>query len=216
MEDIDFKTIVGYVKKILKWITLPILILMIYSCGKGYNNKFVHYEEEILAVNQYVENKHNSMYQDLKTSGALRNVSQEDFRKIVELNMNAKIPVGSVQPGAFGGMAVTRQNMGANMQDLDKELMHKIQPYVKDIEKAQTSKIKLLRDYKRTLRNIPDKWYAKILGFPSAEIDLKKESEILSSGETKETVRTKTMDAINVTGSQNINGENNRKNLEKK
>lgn len=156
------------------------------------------------------------MYQDLKSSGAIRNVSQEDFRKIVELNMNAKIPVGTVQPGAFGGMAVTRQTMGENMQAMDKELMRKIQPYIKDIEKAQTSKIKIVRDYKRVLRNIPDKWFASFFGFPSAEVDLKKESEIISSGETKETVKTKTMDAVNPLGDKGLDGKTSRENLQKK
>jgi hypothetical protein len=205
-----------WVKRVL-WIGIPLIVLMsLYSCGKGYNNKFVHYEEEILALNHYIENKHNSMYQDLKSSGAIRNVSQEDFRKIVELNMNSKIPTGTVQPGAFGGLAVTKLNMGENMQGMDKELMRKVQPYVKDIERAQTSKIKMVRDYKRTLRNVPDRWFASAFGFPGNEIDLKKESEIISSGETKETVRTKTMDAINTTGDKSLDGKTSREQLQKK
>jgi hypothetical protein len=105
--------------------------------------------------------------------------------------------------------------MGQNMQDMDKELMRKIQPYIKDIEKAQTSKIKIVRDYKRTLRNIPDMWFAKAFGFPSSEIDLKKEQELISSGETKETVRTGIQDAINVTGDKSLDGDTSRKNLKK-
>ena len=205
-----------WIKRGLWAIGLILLITLPYSCAKGYNNKFVHYEEEILALNHFVENKHNSMYQDLKSSGAIRNVSQEDFRKIVELNMNSKIPTGTVQPGAFGGMAVTKLNMGENMQAMDKELMRKIQPYIKDIEKAQTSKIKIVRDYKRTLRNIPDKWFASLFGFPSAEVDLKKESEIISSGESKETVRTKTMDAVNPLGDKGLDGKTSREQLQKK
>jgi hypothetical protein len=214
--EVDSTQVWKWVKRGLWVLALILLVTIPYSCTKGANNKFVHYEEEIIAVKHYIENKHNSMYQDMKSSGAIRNMSQEQFRAIVELNMNSKIPTGSIQPGAFGGMAVTKQNMGENFQEMDKELMRKIQPYVKDIERAQTAKIKLVRDYKRTLRNIPDKWYASILGFPSAEINLKDEAEVISSGESKETMRTKTMDAINPTGDKSLDGKTSRENLQKK
>jgi hypothetical protein len=186
---------------------LLILGLIGYGVVKSKNNKFVRAEEEIVALDKYVANKMNTAYQDLKTSGSVRNMSMEDFTKIVQLNTDAKIPAGTVQPGAFGGMAVTRQNMGQNAQDIDKDMLKKIQPYMKEVERAQTLKIKAVRNYRAMLREIPEKWFASWLGFPTDRVDLKKADEIMRSGETAETQRTGIQDAINPVGTKNLDGK---------
>lgn len=194
-----------------------LLVLLIgYGVVKSQNNSFVRQEEEILALDKFILNKMNTAYQDLKTSGAIRNVSMEDFTKIVSLNTNAQIPSAAVKPGAFGGMAVTKQNMGENAQQIDKEMLRKIQPYMKEIERAQTLKIKAVRNYQAKLRSIPDKWFASWLGFPSDRIDLKKESQMITSGETKEAERTGIQDAINPVGEKNLDGKTSRDNLKGK
>jgi hypothetical protein len=188
---------------------------IIYGTIKGANNKFVRQEQEILALDKYILNKMNTAYQDLKTSGAVRNVSMEDFTKIVSLNTNAAIPSASVKPGAFGGMAITKQNMGENSQELDKQILAKIQPYMKDIEKAKTLKIKAVRNYQTTLDSIPDKWFASWLGFPSKRIDLAKENEMIMAGDTSEAKKTGIQDAINPLGDKGLDGKTSLENLTK-
>jgi hypothetical protein len=192
-----------------------ILGLIVYGVIKGQNNKFVKKEQNILALNKYIVNKTNTAYQDLKTSGAIRNVSMEDFSKIISSNTNAAIPSAAVKPGGFGGMAITKQNMGENAQDIDKAMLAKIKPYMLEIEKAKTLKIKAIRDYQTTLKSIPDKWFASWLGFPSADIDLKKEAELMVSGDTKEAERTGIQDAVNPVGTTNLDGKNSREALTK-
>jgi hypothetical protein len=187
---------------------------IVYGTIKGYNNSFVKQEEEILSLDKYIINKRDTAYQDLKSSGAIRNMSMEDFTKIVSLNTNAAIPSAAVKPG-FGGMAVTKQNMGEDAQAIDKDLLKKIQPYMKEIERAKTLKIKAVRNYNATLRNIPDKWFASWLGFPSKRIDMSKEEETLLSGDSKETQRTGVQDAINPLGDKNLDGKTSRENLTK-
>lgn len=192
-----------------------ILGLIGYGIVKGQNNKFVRKEQNILALNKFILNKTNTVYQDLKTSGAVRNMSMEDFTKIVSLNTNAAIPSAAVKPGGFGGMAITKQNMGENSQDIDKAMLAKIKPYMLEIEKAKTLKIKAVRDYQTTLKSIPDKWFAQWLGFPSADIDLKKEAELMVAGDTKEAEKTGIQDAINPLGDKNLDGKTSRENLTK-
>jgi hypothetical protein len=192
-----------------------VLGLVAYGIVSSKNNGFVRKEQNILALNKFILNKTNTAYQDLKTSGAIRNVSMEDFTKIISSNTNAAIPSAAVKPGGFGGMAITKQNMGENAQDIDKAMLAKIKPYMLEIEKAKTLKIKAIRDYQTSLRSIPDKWFAKWLGFPSADIDLKKESEMMVSGDTKEAERTGVQDAVNPLGTTNLDGKTSRENLTK-
>jgi hypothetical protein len=195
--------------------SLLLLSLITYGVIASKNNKFVRKEQNILALNKFILNKTNTVYQDLKTSGAVRNMSMEDFTKIVSLNTNAAIPSAAVKPGGFGGMAITKQNMGENSQDIDKAMLAKIKPYMLEIERAKTLKIKAVRDYQTTLKSIPDKWFASWLGFPSADIDLKKEAELIVSGDTKEAEKTGIQDAVNPLGTTNLDGKTSRENLTK-
>jgi hypothetical protein len=197
------------------FLAFVIVILIGYGVIKSKNNGFVRGEEEILALDKFIINKTNTAYQDLKTSGAIRNMSMEDFTKIVSLNTNAAIPSAAVKPGGFGGMAITKQNMGENAQDVDKTMLAKIKPYMMEIERAKTLKIKAVRNYQTKLRSIPDKWFASFLGFPSKRIDLDKEEALISSGETKEQERTGVQDAINPLSDKNLDGKTSRENLTK-
>ena len=170
--------------------------IFIYSMIKGYNNDFNLREQKIVLQDKRRENIHNDIFQEMKAKGFITDADADKQMEAIKLNMNAPIPAAAVSQGMLGSLAVTRATMPFN-EKFYENLMKSVEHHQKDFKDAQDKKLVLIAQYKKVLNDIPNKWFASWLGFPSKNINLEEQSEVIGSKATKDTWKTKQMDVIN-------------------
>ncbi len=170
-----------------------LFLLIFISSIFGINNQCVGQEQSIIA--QYNQNKNNydNYFKKLKETAQVPDMYVDSFKKVYNGIMSGRYGVG--------GSKAAFQWIQENNPNFDSSLYKQIQEVIEAGRNSFEANQKTLLDkkqiYQTLLGQIPDGFFAKLMGFP--KIDLEKYN-IVTSEETEGVFNSKKSEPINIKG----------------